>query len=68
MIVVPKAQPSKSVKRVQRELRVLFYRKSQKLIASITYGLIKERVGITERDLSQCFGKVPTLQQLLVQR
>ena len=33
----------------------------------VTYSLLHAKVGITEWDLSSCSGKVPTLQQLLVQ-
>ena len=34
----------------------------------VTYSLIQDQVGITEQDLSSCSGKVPKLQQLLMQR
>ena len=41
-------------------------RKNQLLC--VTCSLIQDQVGITEWDLSSYFGKVPKLQQLLVQR
>ena len=53
---------------MQFNMNNFFCRKSQKLIAYFTYSLINSQVRITEWDLSSCSGKVPKLQQLLVQR
>ena len=47
---------------------IFFAGNSNNQLLYVTYSLIQDQVGITEQDLSSCSGKVPKLQQLLVQR